>query len=162
MSTILYLTCEDHDPPLRADSESGQHLSDLPQVRDDIAERESLLAERDAVEDTGATYTTGSPFRDGSVRFMAEHRKCRIGIVDEYGRAHEVTDRGDDVDGTPAAVNEAMPAQRVQEIRQEVERLATEYAWAGGLRNVRSPMNGAETLALLDRLAELEEMVRRA
>ena len=31
MSTYLYLVCLDHTPPLRAASESGQHLYDLPQ-----------------------------------------------------------------------------------------------------------------------------------
>lgn len=44
MSTYLYLECLDHDPPLRADGESGQHLDDLPQLRADIAARDGLVA----------------------------------------------------------------------------------------------------------------------
>ena len=31
MSTYIYLLCRDHSPAIRADGESGQHLSDLPQ-----------------------------------------------------------------------------------------------------------------------------------
>ena len=38
MSTYLYLRCEDHDPPLVAREESGQHLYDLPTIRADIAD----------------------------------------------------------------------------------------------------------------------------
>ena len=44
MSTYLYLVCLDHTPPLMAASDSGQHLSDLPQIRADIAARDSHLA----------------------------------------------------------------------------------------------------------------------
>ena len=32
MSTWLYLRCESHDPPLKNDVESGQHLYDLEQI----------------------------------------------------------------------------------------------------------------------------------
>ena len=40
MSTDYYLVCMDHEPRLRAMSESGQHDYDLPQIRADIADRE--------------------------------------------------------------------------------------------------------------------------
>lgn len=82
MSTYVYLRCEDHDPPLKADEESGQHLYDLPQIRADIANRDALAAAHDdgmEIDDY---------FRRHTLRFLTAHRKCRLGIVDEYGREH--------------------------------------------------------------------------
>ena len=38
--------CLDHDPPLKADGESGQHLYDLPQIRKDIRRRASLPSQQ--------------------------------------------------------------------------------------------------------------------
>ena len=85
MSTYLYLTCLDHDPPLRAESESGQHLYDLPDIRTDIRDRDALVR----LWDDGALGQrwTGLP-RVNSLRFLSQHRTCRIGIVDEYGETH--------------------------------------------------------------------------
>lgn len=41
MSTYIYLLCRDHNPAIQADGESGQHLTDLPQLRQDIANRDA-------------------------------------------------------------------------------------------------------------------------
>lgn len=85
MSTYLYLECLDHDPPLRAEDESGQHLYDLQQIRSDIAHRDVL------VEALDLDVSLGPYFRRNSVRFLAAHRKCRVGIVDEYGKRYPLT-----------------------------------------------------------------------
>lgn len=86
MSTWLYLKCLDHDPPLVAEDESGQHLSDLPRIRQEVADREALLKEWE-----GRNCVPGY-FTYHSLRFLAQHRKCRIGIEDEYGEDHKLTD----------------------------------------------------------------------
>jgi len=88
VSTYVYLECLDHTPPLRADDESGQHLSDLPQIRADLADRARIVADYNAsaywlLGDDIATY-----FRRHTARFLAAHPRCRVGIRDEYGRAY--------------------------------------------------------------------------
>ncbi len=90
MSTWLYLECLDHDPPLQADNESGQHLYDLPQIRADIADRERFVAEMAEPKSQQGDY-----FRANSASFLAQHPRCRIGIRDEYGRAHPIADEAD-------------------------------------------------------------------
>ena len=84
MSTYLYLECLDHDPPLRAGDESGQHLYDLPRLRREIADKHVLLQHWD-------TEWTGSwSFTNNTLRFLSSHLDCRIGIVDEYGQRYPV------------------------------------------------------------------------
>ena len=87
MSTWIYLRCTCHNPPLIAPDESGQHLYDLPQIREDIANRE-WLAENfdDVVNDLGY-------FRLNSARFLKDHPRCVIDIVDEYGKTHPVKEQ---------------------------------------------------------------------
>ena len=88
MSTWLYLVCEDHNPPIRADDESGQHLYDLPQIRADLADRASVIEQWEHDEfDVDGDY-----FRRHTARFLAGHRECAISIRDEYGQAHALTD----------------------------------------------------------------------
>ena len=87
MSTWLYLRCMDHDPPLEADEESGQHLYDLPQIRADLADREALVRVWDGEHEDMLIADLGY-FRQHTARFLAKHRKCRIEIWDEYGRQH--------------------------------------------------------------------------
>lgn len=85
MSTWVYLECRDHNPPLMADAESGQHLYDLDQIRADIANRDALIAaNNDGMEVTDY-------FRRHTLRFLAAHPKCDIGIRDEYGTEHPTT-----------------------------------------------------------------------
>ena len=84
MSTYIYLECLDHDPPLRADEESGQHLYDLPQLREDIANREAIVAAIDL------DIWPDDYFRVRTARFLTAHRKCRLRIIDEYGDEHAV------------------------------------------------------------------------
>lgn len=83
MSTFLYLTCLDHDPPLIAEDESGQHLSDLPRIRAEIAGRDDVVTE-------GQPKDVLSYFSRNSERFLEAHRGCLVGIRDEYGCDHPV------------------------------------------------------------------------
>lgn len=85
MSTYLYLRCEDHDPPLVAREESGQHLRNLPGIRADIADREAIVRITRA-----PAYVDLGPSRNATADFLADHPACRIGIVDEYGTDHPV------------------------------------------------------------------------
>lgn len=88
MSTYVYLECQNHEPPLRASEESGQHLHDLPQIRRDIADRDVLVrlyAESDWLD-------LGDYFRNNTIRFLAEHPRCDLGIRDEYGEAHSTAE----------------------------------------------------------------------
>lgn len=100
MSTWLYLECLDHNPPLRAHDESGQHLYNLPQIRADIANREALVA---AVRATrfgdGIEEVTDDYFRRHTLRFLIDHPNCRIGIRDEYGRAYPLDAEADLTNG---------------------------------------------------------------
>lgn len=84
MSTYVYLQCLDHNPPLRADEESGQHLYDLPQLRADVRDREALVEAWEAMEFTSDL----GYFRTNTLRFLRQHPKCRLGIIDEYGHEH--------------------------------------------------------------------------
>lgn len=83
MSNWLYLRCEDHDPPLLSDY-VGQHLYDLPDIRDYITHRDAYvaLAESDDYPAFASHYTRHA------YTFLVAHPRCRIGIVDEYGREH--------------------------------------------------------------------------
>jgi hypothetical protein len=87
VSTYLYLVCEDHNPPLVAEDESGQHLSDLPCIRQEIADRDVLAGERHT---WSLDESTNVYFRTHSARFLRNHPTCRIGIRDEYGVAHAI------------------------------------------------------------------------
>lgn len=87
MSTWVYLACLDHTPPLMAEEESGQHLTDLTQIRSDIARRDVLVPlflEGD--------FSPDDYFRRHTIRFLSHHPTCNIGIRDEYGRDHAVTE----------------------------------------------------------------------
>ena len=78
----------DNDPHISADGESGQHLYDLPDVREDIRRRAEWTPER--VDESGGVHW----FRRNSRRFLSQHPHCRIVIRDEYGREHPI--EGDD------------------------------------------------------------------
>ena len=101
MSTYMYLVCLDHDPPIRADAESGQHHYDLPRIREEIANRADVVAWNDD-EDTFKWHRdditeldAGLYFRERSAWFLRLHPHCRLGIVDEYGGRHD-TDAEDE------------------------------------------------------------------
>lgn len=84
MSTYIYLQCLDHDPPLTAVEESGQHLYDLPQVFLDLANREYLAGLWELGDAADLGY-----FRNRTAQFLSQHKTCRIRVVDEYGQVHE-------------------------------------------------------------------------
>ena len=92
MSTYIYLTCRDHSPAIRADGESGQHLSDLPQLRQDIADRDVIVHALQELD----LYPYDSSYRCNTVRFLAAHPRCHLGIVDEYGREHPIEEESED------------------------------------------------------------------
>ena len=91
MSTYIYLLCRDHSPVIQADGESGQHLSDLPQLRQDIANRDVIVHALQVLD----LYYDGS-YRGNTARFLAAHPRCHLGIVDEYGREHPIEEEGED------------------------------------------------------------------
>ena len=86
MSTYIYLLCRDHSPVIQADGESGQHLSDLPQLRQDIANRDAIVHALQELD----LYPYDSSYRCNTARFLAAHPRCHLGIVDEYGREHPI------------------------------------------------------------------------
>lgn len=79
MSTWMYLQCEDHNPPLRAEGESGQHWYDVPQIIADVADRAALLSAIDS------GMTVDDYFRRHTFRFLGAHRDCRVTLWTEYG-----------------------------------------------------------------------------
>lgn len=90
MSTSLYLVCTDHDPPVQNDCESGQHLYDLPQLREDLANRELIVA-------AAGIYLYPQDcdsHRCNTARFLEQHPKCNLIIRDEYGREHPIAEEG--------------------------------------------------------------------
>ena len=89
MSTYIYLLCRDHSPVIRADGESGRHLDDLPQLRQDIANR-------DAIVHALHRYPSGSRYRHNTATFLAAHPHCHLGIVDEYGREHPIEEESEE------------------------------------------------------------------
>ncbi|MCA1781893.1 MAG: hypothetical protein LC679_06880, partial [Intrasporangiaceae bacterium] len=80
MSTYIFLTCLDHDPPIVADAESGQHLYDLPRIRAEIADRDTVAAEADLPAPSALTADIDTYFRARSAWFLADHPRCNIGI----------------------------------------------------------------------------------
>lgn len=86
MSTWMYLKCINHDPPILADEESGQHHYDLPRIREEIANRADLvrrLTDGDLPYDNSSHY--GNYFPRNSARFLRHHPHCEIRIESEYG-----------------------------------------------------------------------------
>jgi hypothetical protein len=86
VSTNLYLVCMSHEPPLKSDHSSGQHLSDLDQIREDLAKRD-VYAQLDWEIVWGV-----SGDRRNTVAFAKEHPRCEIAIRDEYGYWHPLTE----------------------------------------------------------------------
>ncbi len=91
MSTYIYLTCRDHSPAIRADGESGRHLSDLPQLRDDIANRDVIVHAQEVLD-----FYPEDNYRINTAGFLAAHPRCHLGIVDEYGREHPIEEESEE------------------------------------------------------------------
>ena len=89
MSTYLYLQCEDHDPPLRSDGEVGQHLYDLPAVREFIKNRHHLAEVYEVSVWPGGTTAAGQ-WKFNAAKFFLDHPHCDIRIVSEYGEVFPV------------------------------------------------------------------------
>lgn len=84
MSTYIRLVCTDHEPHLVAESESGQHLSDLSQIRADIRDRDRIVANvRDDI-------WPSEYFRRNTAMFLSRHPRCTLAIEDEYGESHPI------------------------------------------------------------------------
>lgn len=88
MSTWLHLECLDHNPPIISIDESGQHLSDLPQIRDDLATPLTALLAQTESPPRSPFAPDPNYFRRHTATFRAQHPHCRIGIRDEYGNSH--------------------------------------------------------------------------
>lgn len=85
MSTYIHLQCLSHHPPLVADGESGQHLYDLPQIREDIANRDLI------VQAAKADTWPDDYLRRHTALFLRDHPTCLLGITDECGKDHPLT-----------------------------------------------------------------------
>ena len=85
MSTNIYLQCDNHNPPIRSTSEVGQHLTDLQQIRNDLAHRDTITKaiELDYWPEEGIYH-----FRTATARFLRDHPHCTISIWDQYGNQH--------------------------------------------------------------------------
>jgi hypothetical protein len=87
LSTCLYLACENHAHPIRAEDESGQHHHDLPQIRFDWLRRDHWLPYIDRFPDTlTADYDHLTYFQRATWKFLVEHRDCGTPhIISEHG-----------------------------------------------------------------------------
>lgn len=91
MSTYIYLFCRDHSPVIRANGESGQHLTDLPQLRQDIANRDAIVHALQALD-----FYPHDNYRSNTADFLAAHPRCHLGIIDEYGREHPTEEESEE------------------------------------------------------------------
>lgn len=89
MSTWLYLECNAHEPVIQSDGEVGQHLYDLPRIREEIAKR----AEYVAAVNLDAQF---EHFTQNAAYFFSQHPTCPIRIVDEYDREHPLEEPEDE------------------------------------------------------------------
>lgn len=95
MSTWLYLECTEHDPPIRSESEVGQHLYDLPRIREWLTDRAGLVDTfKDRLIYTGYVGPEDY-FGRHAAQFFMKHPHCRILIRDEYGSVHYI-EQGDE------------------------------------------------------------------
>lgn len=90
MSTYIYLECTAHEPPIQASAESGQHLYDLPRIREEIANRDTFAK----ANQLGASFD--EYFTNNTAQFLAQHPNCPIRIVDEYGDEHPLEEQEDE------------------------------------------------------------------
>lgn len=88
----MHLECQDHDPPIRAADESGQHYYDLPRIREEVANRAEVVAWADGPDgynhwrDGGkGEFDPKQYFRAHSAAFLRQHPHCDIRIITEYG-----------------------------------------------------------------------------
>jgi hypothetical protein len=93
VSTDIYLECTDHDPPIRSEDESGQHLYDLPKLRkvlEDPKWREPNDDPREWDYDSRADmwHERKGWFHISTVKFLRQHPRCNLKIIDELGREH--------------------------------------------------------------------------
>jgi len=83
----MYLVCESHEEPVRADMESGQHHYDLPTIRFNWLRRDHWLPYIDRFPGTlSREFDHLSYFERNTLAFIREHRECGTPhIVSEYG-----------------------------------------------------------------------------
>lgn len=96
MSLDLYIECHDHTPHLSS-ADVAQHLSDLPRIRDDIANRGAIIA---ALE---LDITPDEHFRSVTAWFLQQHPHCQLAIRDEVGRLYPLEADDDDFAPVPVA-----------------------------------------------------------
>ena len=82
VSTYISLQCLSHRPPLVAEGESGQHLYDLPQLREDIAQAVALgwAHHPDGIAALSVGCWPEERFRRTTALFLREHPTCLLGI----------------------------------------------------------------------------------
>ena len=95
MSTYLYLQCDSHNPPLQSPHEVGQHLRDLPRIREEINRREDLYRAYQHGY-LGYESESGGYFTRFLREFLIQHPHCDLQIVDEYGDTHPLETEASD------------------------------------------------------------------
>lgn len=90
MSCALYVTCHSHHTSLiSSDGEVGHRLSDLPQVREWIRERDFLAR---CISDDFSDSIDVNGCMGNAARFFHQHPHCLLGIRDENGRDYPECD----------------------------------------------------------------------
>ena len=87
MSTYWYLECLDHDPHLRSADEVEQHTNENLDIIGKIDRAAISERGRESVVEEYMHRTPGwSPyFIRHAVNFLADHPKCNLRLVSEYG-----------------------------------------------------------------------------
>lgn len=80
MSCYQYLNCIDHDPPLRAEGESGQHTYDIPRIQELLAMRDTIVQVADTLP-----FEPESRYDANTIAFIRQHPHCRLRIINELG-----------------------------------------------------------------------------
>lgn len=94
MGTTWQLECLDHDPPLRSDEVEQhtngnlEHVAGLARAPEAITERgfESVSAEWVH----RSNYEWNSYFINNAIRFVTEHPRCRLALVNEHDERREL------------------------------------------------------------------------
>lgn len=91
MSHYLYYVCLSHDPGEES-GEAGHNLSQLNEMRADLARRDEIVDVIAKIERDDEMI--GADFYEDRVRtrryFLYHHPRCEIGIRDQYGKWYDV------------------------------------------------------------------------
>lgn len=90
---MLYLECQEHDPPIRASKPSGRTVYELPKIRAMVAQREYWIAEYEATHREAPSAVELERFFGqydlNTVVFLQAHPRCRIRLADNEGNHYD-------------------------------------------------------------------------